>query len=147
VSASAHPVKNSVQVEGIKKTARCYPPTNQRSLVHTKVSNYWWYQDSSLRFIPPPPLQCSWTISKANSPPRVDPPDPSPPESLGAMVRGGVPSPSAGGPPLAVVPLLAVDPDDGSWSSFRVRYSLHLSGGGGVFGASSDVGRRWLLSL
>jgi hypothetical protein len=95
----------------------------------------------------PPPLQCSWTISKASSPPRVDPPDPSPPESLGAMVRGGVPSPSAGGPPLAVVPLLAVDPGDGSWSSFRVRYSLHLSGGGGVFGASSDVGRRWLLSL
>jgi hypothetical protein len=39
-----------------------------------------------------------------------------------------VPGPSAGGPPLAVVPLLAVDPGDGSWSSSRVRYSLCLSG-------------------
>jgi hypothetical protein len=39
-----------------------------------------------------------------------------------------VPGPSAGGPPLAVVPLLAVDPGDGSWSSSRVRYSLRLSG-------------------
>jgi hypothetical protein len=58
-----------------------------------------------------------------------------------------VPGPSTGGPPLAVVPLLAVDPGDGSWSSSRVRYSLCLSGGGGVFGASSGIGRRWLLSL
>jgi hypothetical protein len=58
-----------------------------------------------------------------------------------------VPSPSTGGPPLAVVPLLAVDPGDGSWSSSRVRYSMCLSGGNDVFSASSGIGRRWLLFL
>jgi hypothetical protein len=101
--------------------------------------------DSSLRFLFP--LYSALGRSQRRVLlPCVDQPAPSPPESLGATMRGGVPGPSAGGHPLTVVPLLAVDPGDGSWSSSRVRYSLRLSDGG-VFVASSGVGRMWLLSL